>query len=548
MKKNNHNHKNLPYENDDGQSPLLRPEDIGVDIRHIGAVSLAKAMFENMGINDVIGKHCKPDLKNHLTHGQVIEMLAVNLLISPEAMYRVSDWAGKAGIKDAYGIEPEWLNDDRISRALDAVHPYLNEIKSEVAINVSEKFDIPLKFLHWDLTHFTFAGEYDDQSPEFVQIVYSKKKAGDSAEKSVKVGLNISVNDNCAVPLWYDVLNGSESEYKATIQNMDNLKKHLKVDKIVRISDKGCFSAKILSKTTEQGFYLISAESFTPHYRSMYQKSLSSGVKSQEMSYLSQKERDKRERELLYDGYQGFEVNSFIEYESKKYPIRVIFVHSDGKDRRDKKARNKHINKINEIIAKCRKSLGKPHYGNAENSTKMIAKKLDKFKETKNLNWKVEGDGKFQSLCATWDEEALKNDEVFDGIYPLIATIPKKECSTDEVFSHYKEQIYIEQCNKNMKRPLRIRPIYLHKQNRIESLVFVLFMALMAYCLINKTIKKIPKRKDLKHPTVRDIFWIFSNVSFVKIYLQGQCIIKPSILSPLQTYILDLMGVKMNIY
>jgi hypothetical protein len=49
-------------------------------------------------------------------------------------------------------------------------------------------------------------------------------------------------------------LDGNADSFEATIKNMENLKEHLKVDRIIRISDKGCFSAKIVAETVKQGF------------------------------------------------------------------------------------------------------------------------------------------------------------------------------------------------------------------------------------------------------------------------------------------------------
>ena len=63
-----------------------------------------------------------------ITHGEVIEALVANRLTAPAPMVRVQEWAAAMAVDEAYGITPELLNDDRITRALDAVAPYLDEI------------------------------------------------------------------------------------------------------------------------------------------------------------------------------------------------------------------------------------------------------------------------------------------------------------------------------------------------------------------------------------------------------------------------------------
>ena len=539
----------VPVAQDAPEKKAITADDVGIEVRFVGGIALAKAMTEAMGIQRTVDLHCPPDGRNNISHGQAIEMLVVNVLTNPEALYHVEDWAKKSGIREAYGIEPEYLNDDRLASALDAIHPYLQMIKSEIALSVCKRFAIPLKFLHWDLTHITFTGEYENQSPEFVNIVYSRKNNQSPVMKCVKVGMNVEVSNGCGVPVWYDLLDGKEGECKATIRNMENLKKHMKPDTLVRISDKGCFSAEVLSLTREEGFHIIAPETFTTHYRELYRTALEKGASWSALSYLSQREQKKKNDGESYDGYQGFETASKIRFKDKCYPVRVVFVHSDGKDKREKKSREKHRGKIEGTLEKCRGYLGSVHYRNAVEATESIRKKLKGIPEAKYLSFSVTGEKREMTLEYQWDNQALKDAEIFDVVYPLIVTLPEKKNSMDSVFTHYKEQHFIEQCNKYMKRPLRVRPIYVHKQERVESLVFVFFMAVMAYCLMMRNLKKLSKTDPtLKHLTPRRLFFIFANIAFVRLIIAGQLIVKLTPLDFQQKSILEALGVRIHFY
>jgi len=538
-----------PVANDAPEQKPLTAADVGVEVRFVGGISLAKAMTEAMGIQRTVDLHCPPDGRNKISHGQAIEMLVVNVLTNPEALYHVEDWAKKAGIREACGIEPDYLNDDRLAAALDAIHPYLQVLKSETALSVCKRFAVPLRFLHWDLTHITFTGEYENQSPEFVNIVYSRKNNQSPVMKCVKVGMNVEVSNGCGVPVWYDLLDGNEGECKATIRNMENLKKYMKPDTLVRISDKGCFSAEVLSLTREEGFHIIAPETFTTHYRELYRTALEKGASWIPLSYLSQREQKKKDGGVPYDGYQGFETASKIRFNDKCYRVRVVFVHSDGKDKREKKSREKHRAKIEGKLEKCRGYLGRTHYRNVREATESIRKKLKGIPEAKYLSFTVAGEKREMTLTYQWDTEALKDAEIYDGVYPLIVTLPRKKHSMDSVFTHYKEQHYIEQCNKYMKRPLRVRPIYVHKRERVESLVFVFFLAVMAYCLMMRSLKQLSKTEPaLKSITPRRLFFLFSNIAFVRLIIAGQLIVKLTPLNSEQKKILDALGVRIHFY
>lgn len=131
--------------------------------------------------------------------------------------------------------------------------------KGEIARTVARRFQIGLKPLHWDLTPVHFEGAYEGQTDEFIRITYTKSGKGKPAQKALKVGLNVANDGQGPVPLFYEPLDGRATGVAATLQNMDHLKQSLPVDHLLRISDKGCCSAKIVAETQRQGFDLIAS-------------------------------------------------------------------------------------------------------------------------------------------------------------------------------------------------------------------------------------------------------------------------------------------------
>ncbi|MBU1261664.1 hypothetical protein KJ640_01745 [bacterium] len=121
----------------------------------------------------------------------------------------------------------------------------------------------------------------------------------------------------------------------------------------------------------------------------------------------------------------------------------------------------------------------------------------------------------------------------------------------DRVFSIFKEQYTVENANKILKGPIKLRPIFLHKQERIESLILVIFLALMAYHLLERTYfyyqreeaKKKSKKdqKAIKKITARKLLWMFNWYSLGIIYIGDQKIIKPAELTNDQQNVFDLL-------
>lgn len=167
-----------------------------------------------------------------------LRYLICNRLLSPYPLYKVGNWAKNAGIKSL-------LNDDRIGKTLDVVNGSRGAIKTQTAMRVSKSFQVPLKQIHWDLTSFHFTGEYENQSQDHIQIVYTKNHPNEDAKKSVKIGLDVAKDEYGQVPIYYEDLDGNAQGIAITIKNMENLKEHLKIDNILRINDRGCFSPKV---------------------------------------------------------------------------------------------------------------------------------------------------------------------------------------------------------------------------------------------------------------------------------------------------------------
>ena len=126
--------------------------------KSIGSLVLLKPLFKRMKIAEIIDHICPVNEQQLLSHGKTIEILVANRLLASQPLYMIEEWAGQAGIKEAYGIDSGLLNDDHIGRTLDAVNSLRSVIKTEIAITVASSFQVPLNQIHWDLTSFRLKG------------------------------------------------------------------------------------------------------------------------------------------------------------------------------------------------------------------------------------------------------------------------------------------------------------------------------------------------------------------------------------------------------
>lgn len=74
-----------------------------------------------------------------------------------------------------------------------------------------------------------------------------------------------------------------------------------------------------------------------------------------------------------------------------------------------------------------------------------------------------------------------------DGRYLLITNRP---LSAEEMVRQFKAQDHLENRTRPLKGPIRMRSIFLHNPPRIESLIFICMLALLAFSILEMLAKR----------------------------------------------------------
>lgn len=511
--------------------------------KHIGSLALVKPLIRRMGIAEIIDQLCPADPQQLVSHGRVVELLVANRLVAPTPLYAVEDWARTVGVEELYGLPADWLNDDRLGDTLDTLAPHLPVLKGEIARTVARRFQIGLEHLHWDLTSVHFEGAYEDQTDAYVRITYTKSGKGKPAQKALKVGLNVANDGQGPVPLFYEPLDGNATGFEATLQNMDHLKQHVQVDRLLRISDKGCFSAKIVAETQRQGFDLIASLKWIAPYPALLEAALAAGHTFTPLPYLGQnqaRKADPTDRE----GYAGLEGAHTLLYGGRAYPLRILFIRSDGKVKRAQKTRAKHRAKLEAALQALQAKVGHPHGRNPAKLQPKIEAVRQRYPEGRFLQVTLEvHEGKAVGLQYSWDEAGLQAAARWEGLYALATTLLADTYPMARVFQLFKEQHYVEGANRQLKGPLRVRPVFLQTQARIESVLFILFLALMVYLLVERWYRQRVPEPAGRKTTTRTLLRAFHPYALTVVVTAAGVQQFPNALTPRQRAILAVLQV-----
>src|SRR6266496_2088017 len=135
-------------------------------------------------------------------------------------------------------------------------------------------------------------------------------------------------------------------------------------------------------------------------------------------------------------------------------------------------------------------------------------------------------------VAYTWSSEEARSVAAaarLDGLYALATNLPDRPdrpLTAQDVLDTYKDQWIAEQRNRDAKRPtqLRVRPIFLHTDQRIQALFGVIGIALLIFGLIEADLCRalpaddpplpglLPEGRTAK-PTARNILVAFEHLA-----------------------------------
>lgn len=492
---------------------------------NLGPLVLANPILEKMKIRQLVNLHCPADPRLEIPIGDVICALAANRLCSPEPLMHVAEWGENGGAEFLLGTPAEALNDDRLARALDAVFEKRWNILADVALHASRVFDVSLAKVHYDPTSFHFTGEYDHQSsspsllPELkpFKIELGRHAHPGQRIKEAQVGVDLANDGKGPVPFFYHSADGGANGHIAVAKNLQHMLKYLKPKKLLMITDRGCFSAEhAVDLVQKHHFDFISSLTWAQALANLYDQNK---PVMKEASFLSLEEQRKRETEKPPETCERYfigEIPYTITHEEKEETpsgdkttkkrsirARLIYVFSTADQKVCQKTRIKYTEKIRAGLAQIQESIRNGHLDNIQAVHKRVNTLYGKKSAQQYFTYQVElltaqdldrlptrrpGQRKpTLKFSYQYHPDRAEKDARYDGLYAICTSLSNNTHSTDEVFTAFKEQHHIETAHHQWKAPIRLRPLFLKKVTRIESLVFVQFLALMAFYLLQRS-------------------------------------------------------------
>jgi hypothetical protein len=459
-----------------GAFARLDPPMAGVR-REVGPLLVVAAVLDRLDLAAIVARHLPERLRSRLSPAEVVVALVANRLAAPSPLYDVAGWASGAAVGEIFGIPPMLLNDDRLGRVLEDFAPVAEAVRGAVMLRAVEAFGIDASRLHLDLTALRVAGAYEGSS-----LVAKGWGAGRGVARQVQA---LAATNPQGVPLYVRPERGNAAELSAIGAAMERLAALLPPGLLV-CADSALGHVKSLCEADRAGLrFVVPLRADSDFARRWTDDVGPEGMRPVRHASRREARLPASERTRYLGALRPFEVTDPATGATRHW--RVAYIWSSEEQRSVAEARDRALAKAEAALERVARGLGGAHYPTKAQVDARVAQILA---PVRGLIAVTTGEaGGRPTLAFSRDEAAVAQASATDGLYAL-ATNLSGRLSAMGVLRIYKDQSLVECSHRNAKGTLRVRPVFLHNDDRIEALVSIVGLALVVFGLIELALRR----------------------------------------------------------
>ena len=439
--------------------------------RSVGPLLLVEHFLRELAVRDTVDGALPRSARSILSVGEVVCALIASRLCSPSPLYDVAGWASGAAVHELLGIPPALLNDDRLGRALETFAVYAEDLRSRVAARAIETFGVTAGRLHVDLTTVGVSGAYEHSA------LIAKGWASDRRVARQVRTLQASTPDGTVLYSRPDP--GNAAELTLVGATMERLLA-ISGPGVLIVCDSAMGQPRTLREINDAGVRFVVPLRASAGFRERFLADCGHDA-LRPVRYLPEREAKllPGDRTRFKGALRDWEITS---PDQPPLRLRVAYIHSSEEATQVRDARERALEKAEDALTRMRNGLGGRYYKTREQVERRIgqiiasniAGLIDVTVTTRN-----------GTLAVSWErnQEAINHAASFDGIYALATNLPGR-LSAGQVLRLYKDQQIVERRHRDMKQTLKVRPIFLHNDDRVYALLSIVGISLLIFGLI----------------------------------------------------------------
>jgi len=458
--------------------------------RQLGALPVLYRLLEILDVRRIINRYCAS--ATQVDHGAVVVVLVLNRLMAPRPLYKIADWLGQTVLVTVLGIPAAKFNDDRLGRTLDALAVHQRDIWLDIVSQALRRFNIDLRFLFYDLTALVAQGAYSDS-----QLVdYGFAHNTPSGKQKVKLGATASADG--AIPADYAVHAGRTADLATVQANMARLCRLLErqgqpLSEVLLIGDRANLNDELALAYTDQHLkYLAGLQPQKKAHRELL-------VAVPERQFYTHPLTTPAGRT---PGDFGIATVITFQHHGRTLQQRCLVVLSGPMRRAMRQGRAQQLHALRAELTTVRTKIGQKRYRSVQDVQARAATCLRRSPVGRLMSATAYQTAS-GAVALRWavDRRALFNAMQHDGRYLLVTN--DWQLAPQRMLELYRSKDALEKRFEVAKQDLRIRPLYVHSDERIRAMLLVNMLALLAYSLLERQAQQaglhITTRRMVEH-------------------------------------------------
>jgi transposase len=433
--------------------------------RSFGDVWLGWTLWRALKL-DVFCAEQFPEGRETISWATMAAILVIARLCEPSSELHIAeDWYRRTALEDLLEVPSDQVNDDRLYRALDQLLPHKRAIENHLKQRLGELFSLDYDLLLYDVTSTYFEG-LANRNPQ-AKRGYSRDHRPDC--KQVCIALVVTRQ---GIPLGYEVFDGNRVDVTTVEEIVGTMETRYGLARRIWVMDRGMTSTDNIAWLQSTGRrYLI-------------------GTPKSELKKWSREITDAHDWRLVREG---------LEVKLCPGPDGIeTFILCRSADRREKeKAMHERFSaRIQEGLTSLarrieharhplergpiERQVGRLLGKNTRAAGRYAVRLLDDASAASKLRLEW-------STRADWDDWSCHTE----GCYVLRTNV--NDWTPEALWQMYIQLTEAEAAFRIQKSDLSIRPVWHHKQDRVQAHIFVCFLAYAMW----KTLEQWQQRAGL---------------------------------------------------
>lgn len=418
--------------------------------RDFGCCYLALALWHRLGLDKLLGQLLPPG-RESVGWSHTAALLAVARFCAQRSELGVAEqWFGSTALDDLLGIDTAQVNDARLYRALDQVGKHKDALCAHLMARYRDWFGVNFEFVLYDVTSTYFEGRCP-RNPQ-AQRGYSRDQR--PGNKQVCIGLVCTPG---GLPLSFEVFAGNRNDSTTVVEIVRMMREKYGAANRVWVMDRGMVSeANIELLRAGKARYLVG----TPK------------------SWLRAHEQTLLDNDNWTQIREGLEVR-LVEQPGGEPGERYVLCRSEARAEKERAMLRRQSERLTDELVKIDAWLRRSPQTDHETVGRRIGRHLGKNPAAAAIiEARVERDaqGRASALRISSRLEQGRKANRQKGAYLLRTNC--EETDPAQLWKWYIQLTQAEAAFRTSKSDLGLRPVFHHKQERVQAHILVCFLAL----------------------------------------------------------------------